>query len=275
MEKYAIFLDLDGTLLTSQKTISPLTERVLRRAAEGGAYIIPATGRLYQGMPEMLRDAALVRYCVTVNGAALYDAAEDRVLRREEIPTPRALEIFSLFDRFDGVYDCYADNWGYMSREHYDRIPEYVQDVHYRQPLLTLRKPVEDFPGYVARHFPSIQKTQMYFRDPAERLRCIAFMTEALPDCNVTTSVSVNVEINSRKANKGDALRTFCALLGIPPAHTIAFGDNLNDVSMLKNAGIGVAMGNGTPEALAAADMVTDSNDRDGVGKALQKLLGL
>ena len=89
----------------------------------------------------------------------------------------------------------------------------------------------------------------------------------------MTTSIPTNIEINSMGANKGAALRGLCAYLGIDPADTAAFGDGSNDIPMLREAGVGVAMANAEPEVKAAADVVTDSNNDAGVAKMIRKLI--
>lgn len=273
MEKAAVFLDLDGTLLNSQKEISPATLETLSLAAEQGAYIIPATGRFYLGIPEIIRNLPFARYFVNINGAEIYDAREKRVLHREEMPMAQALKIFSLLDGYACIYDCYAENWGYMERGFYACLSEYIPEISHRKVALSMRTPVDGFRKTVAERFETVQKVQAFFRDMEARKRCIRELTEALPECRITASLQSNVEINSRKADKGEALLFLRAYLGIPPQRVIAFGDNSNDVTMLRGAGVGVAMGNATPEAMAAADMVTASNDADGVAAALRELL--
>jgi hydroxymethylpyrimidine pyrophosphatase-like HAD family hydrolase len=80
-----------------------------------------------------------------------------------------------------------------------------------------------------------------------------------------------NIEINSGDAHKGAALLELCRHLNIDPAQAMAFGDGLNDVTMIKTAGIGVAMGNADPRVKDVADFVTDTNDNDGVAKAIRR----
>lgn len=83
----------------------------------------------------------------------------------------------------------------------------------------------------------------------------------------------MNIELNAASANKGDALLTLCERLEIDPAETVAFGDGSNDSSMLRAAGLGVAMANAVEAVKAVADVVTVSNNEAGVAKVLEELL--
>ena len=98
-------------------------------------------------------------------------------------------------------------------------------------------------------------------------------LTERFPALSVTSSIPTNIEINSGEANKGDALLRLCAILGLDPAETLAFGDGTNDSSLLRAAGLGVAMANALPAVKAAADALTASNNDAGVAKTIFSVL--
>ena len=87
----------------------------------------------------------------------------------------------------------------------------------------------------------------------------------------VTSSIPNNLELNGKGVDKGKALLALAGILGLERAQVMACGDSSNDVAMLRAAGLGVAMGNATPEALAAADVQTASNDEDGVALAIRR----
>ena len=91
MDLRLIAFDLDGTLLRSDKSISPRTMHALHAAQERGVLLVPATGRLYRSLPEALLDEQLSRYFILVNGAQVYDSLESRTLLREELPPELAL----------------------------------------------------------------------------------------------------------------------------------------------------------------------------------------
>ena len=102
--------DLDYTLLNDKKIIPPENFEALSYAAAKGIYIVPATGRVYQGIPEELRRLPFMRWYLTANGAYIYDAVGDRAAARAEIPLAQALDFFTYCDGLDCLYDCYQDN---------------------------------------------------------------------------------------------------------------------------------------------------------------------
>ena len=116
-----IAFDLDGTLLDSEKRIPAENIAALRRAAEKGAYIVPATGRILGGIPEELSALPFIRYYVCINGAAVMDAQTGEALYRAEIALDTALRFYEYMDTLPVIYDCYQDGRGWMTRGMYDR----------------------------------------------------------------------------------------------------------------------------------------------------------
>lgn len=268
-----ILLDLDGTLLTSDKKISPVNYAALERAHQQGVHIVPSTGRFFDGIPQVVRDLPFVRYAITVNGAQIYDRQEDRILHRAEISPGDAQRIYDRLDTLPVIYDCFMDGWGYMDRSHYERIDQFIPDPRVNQMVKDLRKPVDDFRLFMRRENRSVQKIQMFFTDMALREKAWAELIEAFPEMAVTSSITNNVEINEKHANKGEALGILCRHLGLEISQSMSFGDGSNDLSMIRAAGIGVAMANAAQSLLDAADYVTDTNDNDGVAKAIAKFV--
>ena len=268
-----IAFDLDGTLLTTEKELTDENLAALERAAEAGIVLVPATGRFFGVIPENVRSLPWFRYYITINGASVYDAREDRTLLRAEIPWRRAVEIMKYLDTLPVIYDCYMDDWGWMTRALHDRVEDFAPNRHSLDMLRNFRRPVPELKAHLAQVGHDVQKIQMFFRDPELRLRSMGEMKLRFPDLAVTSSIPRNVELNSLEAQKGIALARLAKHLGIDRAETVAFGDDLNDVSMLQTAGIGVAMANAGPEAKDAADLITESCDESGVGRAILRLL--
>lgn len=268
-----VALDLDGTLLDSSKRLSARNLRALERAAAAGIEIVPTTGRFFGGMPQEVRDLPFVRYAITVNGAQVFDRAEGAVLSRAEMDAGTAVSVMETLDGFDAIYDCYQDDWGWMTESMQAKAGLYAPDAHYLKMIRELRRPVPDLKARLAARGAGVQKVMCFARDPADLPAIRAAVSARHPTLALTQSTPNNVEINDALANKGEALRRLASALGFGAAGCMAFGDGLNDLSMVRAAGTGVAMANACPEVLAAADVVTLSNDDDGVAAVLEKIV--
>ena len=265
-----IALDLDGTLLDSGKRLPPKNAAALAAAAEAGIEIVPSTGRFYRGMPEEIRALPYVRYTITINGAEVWDIRNDRGLYSSGIPLDKALEVFEYLEGFPVIYDCYQDGWGWMTAEMVERAEEYVDYAPSLDMIHRLRTPVPELKAYLREKGKGVQKMQLFTRDRALRERIFDDLKERYPDLLITNSLPNNLEINSAAANKGDALMALARRLALAREQTMAFGDGLNDLTMIRAAGIGVAMENGHPDVKAAADYVTADCDHNGVAAALE-----
>lgn len=266
-----IALDLDGTLLNTQKQLSEENRAALTRAARAGIHIVPTTGRFFDGMPDTVRALPFIRYAITINGAEVADRRTGEELYKADIPLERALELMRYLDTLPVIYDCYQDNAGWISEHLKARIDSTVKDPHFRKMLHELRKPVPELKAFVTERGRDIQKIQFFIPTPELRQELLETLPKMYPDLAVSSSVSENIEVNAAGATKGKALLGLAERLGIPREGTMAFGDGLNDLSMLEAAGVGVAMENACAEAKAAADYITLSNNDHGVAYAIEK----
>ena len=266
-----IALDLDGTLLNSNKELSAGNLAALQRAANAGIEIVPTTGRFYGGMPAVIRELPFVRYVITINGAQVADLKTGEVIYKAEIPWQQAIDIMTLLDEHPVIYDCYQDNAAWMTAEQKNHIDRIVASPHYRKMLHELRQPVPELKAVLAERKKDVQKVQFFTDLPELWTRMMKELPERFENLCVSSSVSDNVEINQAHANKGEALYALADHLGVEHQATLAFGDGLNDLSMLKAAGVGVAMANAEPEAKEVADWITLSCDEDGVAHGINK----
>jgi Cof subfamily protein (haloacid dehalogenase superfamily) len=172
-------------------------------------------------------------------------------------------------DGFDVIYDCYQDNWGRMTASMQARAADYAPDAHYLKMIRELRKPYPDLKAHLEEEGRDVQKIMLFARDLSVRARIADGLKVRFPELAVSASTFNNLELNSARAHKGLALKRFAEHLGFGLENCMAFGDGANDLTMVKAAGVGVAMSNACPEVLAAADYVTLSNDEDGVAAAI------
>ena len=273
MEIKLISFDLDGTFLDDRKGIPPENLRALEAAAARGIWLVPATGRIVAGLPEPLRTLPFMRYYITANGSYVYDMLEDRAVARAEIPLARALEFYRCADGLDALYDCYQDNWGYMTEWMYHEALRVIPNDGVRELIVRLRTPVPELKAYLADKGRDLQKLQLFFTDMALRSRQIEELPERFPDLAFSTSMPFNIEINAKSATKGNALTALCSHLGLDPAQTMALGDGTNDSDMLIAAGVGVAMANADEAVKAVADFVTGDNNTGGFAQAVEKFV--
>jgi len=217
----------------------------------------------------------LGRYFYILNGSYVYDAQEDIILYRAEIDPKLADQFYEYVDSLGYIYDCYQDNWGYMSADMLKKAPEYVTNAGILRLVEQLRTPVDDLREYLSKSGKPIQKLQVYLGDidPDEKCSIMADMAESFPDLRVTSSVECNIELNSKDASKGQALSALCRLLEIPVGQAMAFGDGSNDLDMIECAGMGISMANGEELVRAAANYVTLDNNHAGVADAIYKML--
>ena len=266
-----VAFDLDGTLFNDKKEVTPETFATLERAAKMGIEIVPATGRFWNAIPESIKAMKFIRYMISLNGSEIFDVKEMKSLASFTIPIERAETLCRVCDELPVLYDFVSDGQGYMKREHHERIPEFMILGEWQVKVMRdLRIPVDDIYG-VLRQQKGVQKMQIYTTDKILRENLLKSLPYVFPNVLFTSSVPNNIEINDPKANKGDGLKFLAEHLGLPAESTLAFGDGLNDMSMIEYAGIGAAMSNGVPELKAVADYIAPDNNNNGVAEGVKR----
>ena len=267
MDYKLIAMDLDGTLNNDQKTITEITKAALMAAQERGIRLALASARPSPGLfkeRDILRLQDYNGILMSYNGGRIVDAATGRVLfetsmelnqtkqvlrRLEELPVTPILD--------DGVQFYVADKNGYKVDYECKNNQMTCSEVGNLADFLSFA-PIKILMSVQPEELPKVQQ------------QIAAFLPDEL---TVVQTAAFYLEVIPKVINKGQGIRDICAVLGIQPAQVISFGDAANDIPMLREAGMGVAMGNAADAVKAAADMVTLSNNDDGIAAALEKLL--
>ena len=271
-----IAFDLDGTLLDDDKHLPPENLTALQAAYAQGIFLVPATGRILKALPEELLAPGLFRYFIFANGALVYDLQEQQALYRARIEPELAVRLCTYMDTLPVLYDCYRGDCGYMTQWMYDRAPEFFEtEPHILKLVKSLRRPVPDLKQKILEDQLPLEKLQMFFRPEHmdERARQLELVPKLFPELIASSSLRNNIEINSARAGKGNALRALCEKLDLDTSESVAFGDGLNDADMLRAAGRGCAMQNAVPAVKEAADVIVETNNDAGVGKEIFRLL--
>ena len=265
-----IGLDLDGTLLNTQKELTANTRRVLAEAIDSGILVLMATGRPFTGIPEELRTFPGIHYALTSNGARVLDTDHNKLLIEQLLPMESAKKALRIFARYDTLSEIYFDGQGYADAAKLDNVGKYHHDPNMWNYVLTTRIAVPDIWDVIAKENRNMDKVQALFADMDEREAAWKELSE-LEDLELVGSLSYNIEINAAGVNKGISLVALGEMLGIPRESIMACGDGDNDVHLLQEVGFGVAMANAQPQVKEAADYITASNDEDGVARAIEK----
>lgn len=270
-----IALDLDGTLFTTQGTISSHTIDVLNRAKNAGIEVIISTGRPFCGLPFEQISQTSIRYAITANGAAVYEIAEKNCLFENPMNPEMTIPILNYLLSKDIHMDAFIHGDGFSPSDRLSIAKKLIIPDSLKKYIINTRTRVDDFAGFIQKNRLPIQKMTLNFSAlPDGTLKDREDVKKYLLSTGILTVVSGgyhNLEFTKAGVTKGSALTQLAEKLQIPIAQTMAVGDTENDLSILKAAGLGVAMGNAPADIKAAADAVTCSNDEDGVAFAIEK----
>lgn len=266
-----IGLDLDGTLLDSDKVFTEYSRGVIAETLRQGIIVLPATGRPASGIPAEVMKFPGIRYALTSNGARVLDMQEERVLYERLIPYEPGERLLEILQKYDALLEIYYDGIGYASEKDLKVVERYMPSAPMVKYILNTRRPVEDVRRMYRREHRPADKIQALFASQEERKDAFFEAEEKVPEITVCGALSNNLEANAKEANKGTALIKLGEILGIAREEIMACGDGSNDLEMVKQAGIGVAMSNAVDEVKEAADYVTLSNDEDGAARAIEK----
>jgi Cof subfamily protein (haloacid dehalogenase superfamily) len=258
-----IAFDLDGTLLTSDKRITPRAEKAIKALAKAGVVMVPCTGRPPRNTKVYIEQLGLSSAFV-FNGAGLYNRTTDSTLYRHCIQKGTALQIISqMRNAVPGVIAGMETSHGwYLDIGYYE----------WRKTQAYLPQLEPTGIGDIC-DFVDDEVVKIYFRKPGFTARAMSLALTGI-DTYFTWSSTELLEVMAHGVNKREALTHLCTQLGISWQETIAFGDEHNDQGMLMWAGLGVAVANAKIEAEEAADFTTKSNDEDGVALVLEAVLG-
>lgn len=261
-----IGFDLDGTLLTTEKKLTEYTKEVMQEAISKGILLLPVTGRPYSGVPKELLAFEGMNYVITSNGARVVE--NGKTIYERLLPVEKARKILDIFEEYDTLREIYYDGQGYIGEKMIESISSYMKAPAMAEYVRTTRLPVSDLRKKFEEENRALDKVQALFACPEEKEKAWQKIS-ALGDVEVTGALDNNIEVNAGNVHKGNALLWLADKFGISRDEIMVFGDGTNDVKMLKSAGIAVAMSNGVESVIEAADVVTCSNDEEGVAKMI------
>lgn len=263
-----IALDVDGTLLSSAGHILPSTIEAIAWARSLGVRVVLSTGRSAREAAWLTRLAGCDDRAVCLSGGAIADAVTGRHVRQFPLSPDAADAAIRTIQRYPFLCpDIFAGPHNLVTAFTRKTFAALMPNDCMHQFMVESEDPV----GYIHAHKLEVCKifaatTGPDLTEAVEQLRTI-------PGTETVNCDGANLEVLLPGVSKGAALTLLAEEWGIPMEEVIAVGDSGNDLGMFAVAGMPVAMGNGSPAARAAARLVTDTNDRDGIAKAIRELL--
>lgn len=267
-----IGLDLDGTLLNTQKELTQYSRNVLKKAIDQGVLVLVATGRPYTGIPEELRNFPGMRYALTSNGARVLDLEKNEVLIEELLPREDAIRTLKVLRKYDTMQEIYFDGQGYVDQEKMEELHRYHHNPYMWEYVKKSRIIVPDILEVAEKTAADMDKIQGLFADMAEREQAWQELSKD-KRIELVGSLKYNIEVNAAGVNKGKGLVKLGEMLGICREEIMACGDGDNDIEMLREVGFGVGMGNAEEKVKNVADYITETNDEDGVARAIERFV--
>lgn len=271
MIQKAIFLDLDDTLLNSNKEISPGNRAAIDRALAAGHKVTITTGRPLVGSIRLAEELGLTRdgcYLICFNGGIIYDMFRRETVFQQVFSKRLAPPVFAEANRRQLHIQTYSQ---------WDTLVEPNRDDD---------REINWYCGRIKVTYSVIPSVEQLEEDPLKMLAICLEDQQPLKDfqrwlndhygdqLDTFFSCRQLLEIVPKGTSKGAAVVRLCGLLGIPVEHSIACGDAANDLSMIQMAGLGVAMANGVDEVKAAADYITEHDcNHDGIAEVIERFM--
>jgi Cof subfamily protein (haloacid dehalogenase superfamily) len=272
MKYRLIAMDMDGTLLNSQKKITTYTKDVLKRASDAGVILAVCTGRLFASADYYAGLLGTEVPVIASNGAYIKDRRTNNVIYEEKLGDDKIREITAIVKSHGFCANYYTTSHVIaetvtLATANYLRWNESMPEKS--RIVVDIGKEIEEMMACYRNEIIKMVVNGKSLQD-LEKLRDDI---KKVSNVTVVSSWSDNIEVMAPGVSKGNSVKLLAKHYGIEDSQVICFGDNENDISMIEYAEIGIAMGNATEDLKAAADYITDTNDNDGVAKAIEKFV--
>lgn len=259
---------MDGTLLNSQNQISQRTREAIKKAEKQGIHIVIATGRILKSALHYAKSLKLKDSLVACNGAIIVDEFEN-IIYEQALGKDKVMHIIDLA-KSENIYFHFYDKTSFYSNIRSEEVLKF-----YNEGSKTMDIDVNIF--NTTKEIMEIKDLNVYkfifIDNNRDKLKNFRHKIEKIENIETSSSWENNIEVMKSNVSKGRALENLCKKLNINPKQVIAIGDSENDLSMLKFAGLGVAMDNASDKIKLASDYITSSNDQDGVARVIEKFI--
>ena len=266
----AVFIDIDGTLINSQKNISENTKNVIKRCIEKNIKIILASGRSRNDTLKYQSEIKSSPYIISSNGADSYDIEEKKEICSEPIPKKVANKLLLYAQKHNCKINLNYDDKVVMNISFYpdekdkERTNEELMEIILKEKIVQC--------VILSRELEKIKEFKTYLQKEIPEVK-IENQSKRLSNPESKPSSSYYCDITSSRVSKGNAVEQVCEYLNVKKENIVVIGDGENDITMFEKTSNSVAMGNATEKVKRRANYITDTNDEEGVANFLERIL--
>lgn len=285
-----VAIDLDGTLLNSYGVVTEYTKNILKEKIQNGIEIVLASGRPIDSIKSISNEIGGQNYFIAGNGALIYDLKKDEIIYEKYMPKEKVLEIIKVCEQNSISYNVYTEKTILAKSLQYNVLYYHKENLKKEENKKTNINIVDNMYEYIENmeneKFLKItvcDESKTIFNSIMKKLKSIGdidvlevshMSRKTIRDGSEDFQIEYfYTEISAKNVDKWDAILYLIEKLSIKEEEVIAIGDNINDKKMIKNAGLGIAMEGSTEQVTKEANFITESNNNDGVAKALNKLI--
>jgi len=285
-----IAIDLDGTLLNSQGEISDENRLYLKKTIDRGIEVVLASGRPIDSVENLSLEIGANKYLISGNGAVVYGIQEKEILYNKFLSKAQVLNIIKMCKDNSIYCNVYTENEIIAESLNYNILFYYRENANKDEEKRTKINIVNDMYKYI--ESSQVEKylkitvcddSQLIFNSILRKLKTISDV-DVLDVSHMSRKIIKDgteriqieyfyTEITNRNVNKWEAIKYIIEKDGIAPEEVVGIGDNINDKEMIEYAGLGVAMGNSSPDVKAVAKIVVADNNSDGVAEVIKKYI--
>ena len=268
-----IALDLDRTTLNASGRLSDGNYNALCHAIENGVHIVIASGRSFDTLPKDVLAAPGIEYAITSNGAAIYHIPTSTFLHEYKMTSASVECIIQIAKQHETALEVFIDGKAYALKAYVEDPVSYGTTPQAIPYIQSTRIPIDDIISFIREHIDHIDSMDIVVSGEQQKQLIWNELKYNCDEIYITSSVSQLIEISHKDAGKHSGLRFIREYLNLKPEETAAFGDGDNDIDLLKEAGIGIAMENASSKCKDAATFITKHHDKDGVAYGITEFL--
>ncbi len=285
-----VAIDLDGTLLNSYGEVSNKNKEAIQKAVQKNVEVVLASGRPIMSVKNLANELGCTHYMICGNGAITYDIQKEQIIYNQFLEKAKVLQIIKICEENSIFYNVYTKDTILAKNLNYNVLfyhQENASKSEEKKTRITLLQNIEEYiknrkeEDYLK--ITICDDNKVIFGSIIRKLREIKdvdvldvehMSRKIIKDG--TDKISMEyfyTEITNTNVDKWQAVEDLVMTLGIKQEEIMAIGDNINDAQMVKNAGLGIMMGNSAPYIKEIADVVVSDNDNDGVAEAIEKYI--